>query len=196
MHARLGAFFTQYEKSFWFWEIGNLVFKICITGVLCVVAQGSPFQVILALMLCLINAMFLLRWAPYDSQMADTLSILCAVVLTLTVLAGYVLMANITMHTVDPSTMDVGLIVLNVLPFICFFVNVIRLNKKYIYKYYHQYCGSRGSGGNGGSGNTRVAPVEGGNKSLDLEDRAENVDSSTIRNWKMGGSKVQERDFN
>ena len=63
-YLRLGALFTQYEPQFWFWEIGNLLFKLCITGVLCIVAQGSAFQVVLALVVCMINANLLLRFAP------------------------------------------------------------------------------------------------------------------------------------
>ena len=94
---------------------------------LCIVAQGSPFQVILALLTCMINANLLLRFAPYDSDLADTLSIVCAVCLSMTVLGGYVLMANETMKTVDPLYMDVGLIALNVVPFVIFVVNVVRL---------------------------------------------------------------------
>jgi len=117
------------RPQFWFWEIGNLVFKLCITGVLCIVAQGSPFQVILALITCMINANLLLRFAPYDSESADTLSIVCAVCLSMTVLGGYVLMANETMKTVDPFYMDVGLIALNVVPFVIFVVNVVRLKR-------------------------------------------------------------------
>ena len=104
-----------------------MIFKLCITGVLCIVAQGSPFQVILALMLCMINANLLNRFAPYDSDFADTLSIVCAVCLTLTVLGGYVLMANETMKTVDPVYMDYGLIGLNAVPFVLFVVNVVLL---------------------------------------------------------------------
>ena len=104
-----------------------MIFKLCITGVLCIVAQGSPFQVILALMLCMINANLLNRFAPYDSDTADTLSIVCAVCLTLTVLGGYVLMANETMKTVDPVYMDYGLIGLNAVPFVLFVVNVVLL---------------------------------------------------------------------
>jgi len=125
-YARLGGMFTQYEPQFWFWEIGNLIFKLCITGVLCIVAQGSAFQVILALVFCMINANLLLRFAPYDSETSDTLSIICAVCLTMTVLGGFVLMANETMETVNPVFMDYGLIALNVVPLVLFVVHVVR----------------------------------------------------------------------
>ena len=128
-YARLGGMFTQYEPQFWFWEIGNLIFKLCITGVLCIVAQGSAFQVILALVFCMINANLLLRFAPYDSETSDTLSIICAVCLTMTVLGGFVLMANETMKTVNPVYMDYGLIALNVVPLVLFVVHVVRLIK-------------------------------------------------------------------
>ena len=126
-NLNFNTLFSSFRPRFWFWEIGNLVFKLCITGVLCIVAQGSPLQVILALMLCMINANLLNRFAPYDSSSADTLSIACALCLTMTILGGYVLMANETMKTVDPRFMDYGLIALNVVPFVLFVVNVVRL---------------------------------------------------------------------
>ena len=119
--------FDLHRPQFWFWELGNLVFKLCITGVLCIVAQGSPFQVILALIVCMINANLLLRFAPYDSNLADALAIVCAVCLSMTVLGGYVLMANETMQTVDPLYMDMGLIALNMVPFVIFAFNIVQL---------------------------------------------------------------------
>ena len=115
------------RPQFWFWEIGNLMFKLCITGVLCIIAQGSAFQVVLALVVCLINASLLLRFAPYDSESADALAIACALCLSMTVLGGYVLMANETMDTVNPVYVDYGLIVLNIVPLVLFVVNVVRL---------------------------------------------------------------------
>ena len=120
-------FYFFCRPRFWFWEIGNLVFKLCITGVLCVVAQGSPFQVLLALLLCMINSTLLNRFAPYDSDSADALSIACAVCLTMTILGGYVLMANETMKTVNPEVLNYGLIGLNTVPLVLFVVNVVRL---------------------------------------------------------------------
>ena len=108
------------------------MFKLCITGVLCIVAQGSPLQVILALMLCMINANLLNRFAPYDSSSADTLSIACAVCLTMTILGGYVLMANETMKSVNPEVLNYGLIGLNTVPLVLFVVNVVRLKLTHV----------------------------------------------------------------
>ena len=131
-NLNFNTLFSSFRPRFWFWEIGNLVFKLCITGVLCIVAQGSPFQVLLALLLCMINSSLLNRFAPYDSDSADTLSIACAVCLTMTILGGYILMANETMETVDPKIMDYGMIVLNIVPFVLFFVNVVRLKLNHV----------------------------------------------------------------
>ena len=94
---------------------------------LCIVAQGSPFQVLLALLLCMINSSLLNRFAPYDSDSADALSIACAVCLTMTILGGYVLMANETMKSVNPEVLNYGLIGLNIVPLVLFVVNVVRL---------------------------------------------------------------------
>ena len=159
-------FFAFCRPRFWFWEIGNLVFKLCITGVLCVVAQGSPFQVLLALLLCMINSSLLNRFAPFDSDSADALSIACAVCLTMTILGGYVLMANEYMETVDPRFMDYGLIALNVVPFVLFVVNVVRLKLTHVAESKGKVVSS-----------TAVVPMKGLAKNLE------------VRQWGLPGSK-------
>ena len=143
------------------------------------VEQGTPFQVILALLICLMNAMLLLRYAPYRTQQADTLSIICAVALSLSVLGGYVLMANdcvdcLTKGTVNPIVMDVMLVVLNVFPCIVFAVNMVRLklgssgvlldHQKHIHR--------------SGESSTAVVPMDAKKKSVGTNEDQE------IKNWK------------
>ena len=133
---------------------------------LCIVAQGSPLQVILALLLCMINSTLLNRFAPYDSSTADTLSIVCALCLTMTILGGYVLMANETMDTVDPRFMDYGLIALNVVPFVLFVVNVVRLKLTHVAESKGKVVSS-----------TAVVPMKKMEKNLE------------VRQWGLPGSK-------
>ena len=45
----------------------------------------------------------------------------------MTILGGYVLMANETMKTVNPEVLNYGLIGLNTVPLVLFVVNVVRL---------------------------------------------------------------------
>ena len=60
-------------------------------------------------------------------RFGGSLSIACAVCLTMTILGGYVLMANETMKTVNPKVLNYGLIGLNTVPLVLFVVNVVRL---------------------------------------------------------------------
>ena len=139
---------------------------MCITGVLCIVAQGSPFQVILALITCMINANLLLRFAPYDSESADTLSIACALCLTMTILGGYVLMANETMKSVNPKVLNYGLIGLNTVPLVLFVVNVVRLKLTHVAESKGKVVSS-----------TAVVPMKKMEKNLE------------VRQWGLPGSK-------
>ena len=162
-------FFVSWKFFFadWFWEIINLLFKLAITGVLCILAPGTPFQVMCAVILCLINMMCLLRWSPYESYQADILSMVCASCLALTVLGGYVALANETMFTVTPKNLDIGLVVLNSLPLPLFLWNIILLIKDH-------------------KKTTKELPQTRKSKSIEMTTKVQPVNSdSALRTWEV-----------
>jgi hypothetical protein len=84
----------------------------------------------------------------------------------MTILGGYVLMANEYMETVDPRFMDYGLIGLKTVPWVLFVVNVVRLKLTHVAESKGKVVSS-----------TAVVPM----KELDM--------NSEVRQWGLPGSK-------
>ena len=108
------------------------MFKLTLTGLFCIIARDSPFQVILAFFICAIYAMLLLRHTPYLSPSADVLALATSFALALTLLTGYVLSATSSFLQDRPEelkaavdAMDTFLIVINVIPFVIFLLNIV-----------------------------------------------------------------------
>ena len=120
------------EEEFWYFEVLVLMFKLTLTGLFCIIARNSPFQVILAFFICAIYAMLLLRHTPYLSPSADVLALATSFALALTLLTGYVLSATSAFLKDRPEelkaavdAMDTFLIVINVIPFVIFLLNIV-----------------------------------------------------------------------
>ncbi len=153
VRGRLGMFLNQFEEQYWFFEVINLLFKLILTGVLCVVAPGSPFQILVAFGVCTINFMVLLREAPYQEETADRLAVAAAMSLAVTLLAGFVAIANQNMDIVQPRNLDLFLVVVNLVPFAVLILNLVArvLRKKTKKK-------SKAGEGSGGGGRSGVPP--------------------------------------
>ena len=120
------------EEEFWYFEVLVLMFKLTLTGLFCIIARDSPFQVILAFLVSAIYAMLLLRHTPYLSPSADVLALATSFALALTLLTGYVLSATSSFLQDRPEelkaavdAMDTFLIVINVIPFVIFLLNIV-----------------------------------------------------------------------
>ena len=115
------------------------------TGLFCVIARNSPFQAILAFLVCALYSMLLLRHTPYLSDDADLLALACSFALALTLLTGYVITATKSFLS-DPkdkpllkesmNLLDVFLLVINGIPFVIFIAHVIKNTVK-------KKCGSK-----------------------------------------------------
>lgn len=86
---RLSNFYQSYEPSFWYWECVLLVYKCFMAGVLCVCRNGSPTQLLIAILVCIGYMLFCLKAGPYESDSADVLSFLASISMVLTLLTGY-----------------------------------------------------------------------------------------------------------
>jgi len=133
VRSRLGNFFLQYEESFWYFEILVLIFKLTLTGLFCIIARDSPFQVVLAFFVCSVYAMVLLRHTPYLTPDADLLALVTSAALALTLLTGYVVTATNAFLKDQPEkldesiyVMDIFLIAINALPFAIFIFNLAK----------------------------------------------------------------------
>ena len=169
VRGRLGMFLNQFEEKHWSFEVVNLLFKLVLTGILCVVAPGTPFQIIVAFGVCTVNFMVLLREAPYQEDTADRLAITAAMSLAVTLLAGFVAIANQHMDIVQPRNLDWFLVVLNMFPFAVLLVNLVERGMRGKNKTKFKKGGGGGVGSSGGwsrvpppppppVGNTKVVP--------------------------------------
>merc|ERR1711968_196789 len=97
-----------YESHFWYYSVVEIVFKMVLTGVLCVVAAGSALQVVVALCVCLVYAMFLLRQSPYFVDTADLLALATSMTLSATIFIAFIATVNTWRGApfVSPTTLD------------------------------------------------------------------------------------------
>ena len=71
---RLGGFYWHFEEHWYYWEVLVLVYKLLLTGLMCVVGHDSPYQTLLAFLISAIYAMLLLRESPCTSAVLLFLS--------------------------------------------------------------------------------------------------------------------------
>merc|ERR1711865_623984 len=90
----LGGMYTQYEPSYWWFEIFLLINKTMMCGGLVMAAPGTPLQVLIATLIMLSHLLVVLKLAPYDSDGEDVSSFLSSLTLTLTTIGGNVLIMD------------------------------------------------------------------------------------------------------
>ena len=90
----LGGMYTQYEPSYWWFEIFLLINKTMMCGGLVMAAPGTPLQVLIATLIMLSHLLVVLKLAPYESDGEDTSSFLSSLTLTLTTIGGIVLIMD------------------------------------------------------------------------------------------------------
>ena len=127
--------FDTDEDHFWYFEVLVLVFKLCMTGLFCIIARDSPFQSVLAFLVCTVYSCLLLRYTPYKADEADLLALTCSFSLALTLLTGYVINATRANYSAKDDEqvlkdsldiLDVVLIVINALPFVVFLFHLVK----------------------------------------------------------------------
>ena len=168
------------EDSFWYFEVLVLVFKLCMTGLFCIIARESPFQSVFAFLVCTMYSCLLLRHTPYKADDADLLALTCSFSLALTLLTGYVINATRAFLSADEdkevleeslNTLDVFLIANNALPFVVFILHMLKRccitvrDKK------------RGKGGKEDNGNTKIVPMAEDAKEETQQERIEKAAS-------------------
>jgi hypothetical protein len=90
----LGGMYTQYEPSYWWFEIFLLMNKTMMCGGLVMAAPGTPLQVLIATLIMLSHLLVVLKLAPYESNGEDSSSFLSSLTLTLTTIGGIILMTD------------------------------------------------------------------------------------------------------
>merc|ERR1711865_1327667 len=90
----LGGMYTQYEPSYWWFEIFLLMNKTAMCGGLVMAAPGTPLQVLIATLIMLSHLLVVLKLSPYKSTGEDTSSFLSSLTLMLTTIGGIVLIMD------------------------------------------------------------------------------------------------------
>ena len=101
LRAQLGGLFLRYEKPFWWFEVVPILVKMAMTGLLCLVAPGSPVQLLCAAMIMALYTMGVLRLAPFKTDADDTLSFCCSIVLVLVFLGAILLQQDQALRNID-----------------------------------------------------------------------------------------------
>ena len=81
---KLGSFFKTYEARWFYWEVVVVIEKMLLVGMLGIVEQYSPKQLMVGATICIVYTLFVLRAAPYESDQDDWLAFLCTLSLTAT----------------------------------------------------------------------------------------------------------------
>jgi hypothetical protein len=64
----LSFLFQSYRPRLWYWEIVETLHRLLLTGVLVLVEQGSPIQIIVGILIALLFLMIYERFEPYDDS--------------------------------------------------------------------------------------------------------------------------------
>ena len=154
------------------------------TGAMVIVENGTPLQPFIAMLIQMIFLLVVLKLAPYNDDLDDWSSFVCSLALTLTTLAGFLLMIS-KKDTGDLPVLPVGiltnaLIGINAL---CFIYEMVVIG----YVVCREKCAKIKRGGvkNGGkkigSSITQVQPVKDESKSFESWDQDEMLGSSEVK---------------
>ena len=87
--AALGGLYTQYEDEYWWFELVNLLNKTLMCGGLVVLAPGSSYQILCAVLIMLSHLLAVLKLAPYKKDSEDMSCTICTMSIMLTSLGAY-----------------------------------------------------------------------------------------------------------
>ena len=107
-----GGLYQQYEPKFWYFEVIVIIIKMLMTGMLSIVAPGSPVQMVCAILIMKTKLLIVLKLSPYKSD-PDDVSVFCSsLALVLTTLGGLVLFMDEDETYFDRNDIGLGIIVL------------------------------------------------------------------------------------
>ena len=115
----ISNFYDQYEPEYYWFECLVILRKLLLTGLVALIAPGTPFQVALALLICISYTCLVLKTAPFEEDSDDVISFVTEVQLSITMFCGFAL----SMDTLDnplfrTKAMDVFLVAINCCGFI------------------------------------------------------------------------------
>lgn len=64
----LRILFDVYKPQFWYWEVIETIYRLCLTGVLVLINQGSSLQIIMGLLFSLLFIRVYESCCPYEDE--------------------------------------------------------------------------------------------------------------------------------
>ena len=152
-----------------------------LTGAMTIIEPGSSAQLVIALLVVLLNMLFVLKLAPFVDDADDYLSFLTSFQMLLTLLGGLLIKTDNPLDpTYDSSMVGLVLVVVNSFGFIALALSLMALHPKV------RACLNNRSKSKGKSEvtSTQVMPIStfGTTKSTDGDED----EALKIKNWELG----------
>ena len=153
-----------------------IVEKMIMTGAMCVIAQGSSVQLLIAILVMLFYMLLVLKTAPYEADSEDWTAFIACVALTLTTIGGFALITDDpTTRTYESTVLTIVLIGINV---ICFVLEII-LVVVFDCGVYERCAG----GGGGAGGEKKAAKVSNSSKVVPVQEGESDIERAANRAW-------------
>jgi hypothetical protein len=121
---RLGTFFKTYEARYFYWEVVVVLVKMVLVGMLGIVEQYSPVQLMFGSIVCVAYTLLVLRVAPYESDQDDWLAFVCMLSLSITYISGLLVALESTVEegekVLDVELISSTLVVVGSIPLVFF----------------------------------------------------------------------------
>ena len=93
--AKIAFLWENYEQKMWWWEVLECGRRLTLSGVLVFVAQGTPSQILVALLVSVITSGLYIHWRPFERDSDNDLAIATQSSLLFTLLAALLRKAGI-----------------------------------------------------------------------------------------------------
>ena len=105
--------------------------SVMLTGAMTIIQPGSSAQLVIALLIVLLNMLFVLKLAPFADDADDYLSFLTSFQMLLTLLGGLLIKTDDpTKPTYDAKFMGIAMIVVNSFGFFALVMSLVALHPK------------------------------------------------------------------
>ena len=158
-----------------------IVEKMIMTGAMCVIAQGSSVQLLIAILVMLFYMLLVLKTAPYEADSEDWTAFIACVALTLTTIGGFALITDDpTIRTYESTVLTIILIGINVICFILEIILVVVFDCGV-----YERCAD---GGGDAGGKKKTAKVSNSSKVVPVrKDKLDIIEDAAKRAWGMEG---------
>ena len=167
--------YILYGLQQWF-EMAIIIEKMIMTGAMCVVAQGSSVQLLIAILVMLFFMLLILKTAPYEADSEDMTSFVACVALTLTTIGGFALITDDpTTRTYESTVLTIVLIGINV---VCFALELL-LIMVFDCGIYDRCT----AGGGAADGEKKMAKVPNSSKVVPVQEDESDIENAANRAW-------------